>query len=92
MKTAKALGFKKGDCVIIGSTHTAFPSSCFVGVLVSDVHTSTPCCEVWGLAHEAGSVYAHEIVKVGPEVIKASQYYQNDPHPFMKVAKEALGV
>lgn len=52
MKTGKALGFKKGDFVHTG----AFP-----GIIISDVQTFAPCCEVWGLEHEMGSAYAEDM-------------------------------
>ncbi len=55
MQTAKALGFKKGDFV-----HTGL----FPGILIGDVHTTTPLCEVWGLEHECGSAYANELRKL----------------------------
>lgn len=52
MKTGKALGFKKGDFVHTG----AFP-----GIIISDVQTFAPCCEVWGFEHEMGSAYAEDM-------------------------------
>lgn len=81
MKTAKALGLKKGDCVLNGP---------FVGVIISDAHTATPCCEIWGVAHEGGSVYASDLVKTTKEVVKAHPYFLMDPRPFSKEAKKAL--
>lgn len=84
MKTAKALGFKKGDCVRV------VVDSGFVGVIISDAHTATPCCEVWGFEHEMGSVYAEHLVKITPAELKRDVYYLQDPHPFSKEAKKAL--
>ena len=80
--TAKSLGFKKGDCVVIDDA--------FVGVLMLDVHTCAPCCEVWGLAHESGSVYAESLKKITPEQLMDTNYYKADPKPFSKEAKKAL--
>lgn len=84
MKTAKALGFKKGDCVrvVVGTG--------FVGVIMSDAHTATPCCEIWGFAHEGGSVYAEHLVKITPAQLKEDVYYKQDPHPFSAEGKKAL--
>lgn len=82
--TAKALGLKKGDCIIT--------SSGFVGVIISDAHTSRPCCEIWGLAHEGGSVYAHELRKISADLVKTSQCFLNDPKPFSKEARKALDI
>ena len=48
MQTAKALGFKKGDFVHTGT---------FPGIVIGDVDTATPRCEVFGLEHEIGSAY-----------------------------------
>jgi len=84
MKTAKALGFKKGDCVRI------VVDSGFVGVLMSDVHTATPCAEVWGFEHEMGSVYAEHLKKIEPWELKQDVYYRQDPIARSKEAKAAL--
>ena len=83
MTTAKKLGFVKGDCIATGP---------FVGVIMSDVHTATPCCEIWGFEHEGGSCYAHDLKKITVEQLKDSPYYKQDPVPFSKEAKKALGV
>ena len=80
--TGKALGFKKGDCIATGP---------FVGVIMSDVHTTTPCCEIWGVAHEGGSCYARDLKKITVEQLKQSPFYKQDPHPFSKEGKKALG-
>lgn len=50
--SAASLGFKVGDFVFTG----AFP-----GIIISDVRTSTPCCEVFGFEQELGSCYAHDL-------------------------------
>jgi hypothetical protein len=69
MLTGKKLGFKKGDFVFTG----AFP-----GIIISNVNTSTPCCEVWGIEQEMGSAYASEMRKLSPvefaEMVKAHGY------------------
>jgi hypothetical protein len=52
MKTAKALGFGLGQLVSTG----LYPA-----VIISDVNTATPMCEVWGVEQESGSVYAHDL-------------------------------
>lgn len=56
MKTAKALGIVKGDFIV---TPSGFP-----GIIVADAHTSMPMVEVWGLAHEVGSIYAEQLKKI----------------------------
>ncbi len=84
MKTAKALGFKKGDFVFTGM---------FPAIIISDAHTATPCCEVWGIEHESGSVYAHELRRITKdEFINAciDQGHVVPLNPYSDVAKEAL--
>lgn len=54
MKTAKALGFKKGD----------FVSNGFPGIIIGNAHTATPLLEVWGVEHECGSAYAQDLQKL----------------------------
>ena len=56
--TGKARGFMKGDFVNTG----AFPA-----IIMSDVNTSAPCCEVWGTEHEMGSAYADDLIKLTAE-------------------------
>lgn len=51
-KTAKAMGFKKGDWVWYGGWYAK---------IIGQVHTATPLCFVFGWEEEAGSVYAHDI-------------------------------
>jgi len=46
------LGFKVGDLVWTG----AFP-----GIIISDVGTYAPCCEVFGFEQECGSAYAKDL-------------------------------
>lgn len=53
--TGKKLGLKVGDLVHTG----AFPA-----VIISDVNTTTPCCEVFGIEQECGSAYAHQMKKL----------------------------
>lgn len=52
MKTAKALGYAKGDFVMSGP---------FPAIIIADVNRSTPCLEVWGIYQESGSAYAHDL-------------------------------
>lgn len=52
MQTGIKRDFKVGDLVFTG----AFPA-----IIISDVRTSTPCCEVFGFEQECGSVYATDL-------------------------------
>lgn len=52
MQTGIKRDFKVGDLVWTG----AFPA-----IIISDVRTSTPCCEVFGFEQECGSVYATDL-------------------------------
>ena len=83
MITGKSRGFKKGDFVFTG----AFP-----GIIISDVHTFAPCCEVWGFEHEGGSAYATDLSKLTYDefisMTKAQGYDQLDP--FSDVSKQAI--
>lgn len=84
MATAKKLGFKKGDFIL---TECNFP-----GILISDVHTSTPVAEVWGLEHEGGSVYADKIQRINRDefmAITRNRGYLNLA-PFSDISREAL--
>jgi hypothetical protein len=84
MKTGKALGLKKGDFVFTG----AFP-----GIIIGEVHTRTPLCEVWGLEHESGSVYASELRKLRKEEFVAlARQFGFDGTAHSKEAKKALGI
>jgi hypothetical protein len=55
MQSGKKLGFAVGDLVHTG----AFPA-----IIISDVHTYAPCCEVFGFEQECGSAYAEEMRKL----------------------------
>lgn len=82
METGKALGFKKGDFV-----HTGF----FPGIIVSDVHTFAPCCEVWGVEHEIGSSYAKDLRKLSYlEWLYAAKQNGFNGTAYTKAAKDAL--
>lgn len=80
--TGKARGFKKGDFVDTG----AFP-----GIIISEVHTFAPCCEVWGIEHEMGSAYADDLRKLTKEeFVEAATRYGFDGTAYSTVAKAAL--
>ena len=80
--TGKALGFKKGDFVWTG----AFP-----GIIISDVQTFAPCCEVWGIEHEMGSAFAYDLRKLTYDEFKqAAQAYQFDGTAYSEVGKKAI--
>lgn len=64
LKTAKALGFRKGDWVML-------TDSGWYAKLLSDVHTKTPVCFVLGYTYEAGSVYSNTLAKLSPEMQQA---------------------
>ena len=82
MKTGKALGFKKGDFVHTG----AFP-----GIIISDVQTFAPCCEVWGFEHEMGSAYAEDLTPLTWEGFQqVAKRYGFDGTADSKVAQEAI--
>lgn len=57
MITGKKRGLAVGDFVHTG----AFP-----GVIISDVGTYAPCCEVFGFEQECGSAYAADMTKLTP--------------------------
>lgn len=59
MITGKKLGLKVGDLVTVGAGWPA--------VIMSDVNTGTPCCEVFGFEQECGSEYATALSKVSIE-------------------------
>lgn len=82
MKTGKALGFKKGDFVHTG----AFP-----GIIISDVQTFAPCCEVWGFEHEMGSAYAEDMTLLTWENFQElAKRYGFDGTAGSKTAREAI--
>lgn len=82
MKTGKALGFKKGDFVYTG----AFP-----GIIISDVQTFAPCCEVWGIEHEMGSAYATDLRRLSfAQFVEMATQYGFDGSAYSAVAKKAI--
>ena len=82
MKTAKELGFKKGDFVHTG----AFP-----GIVIGDAHTKTPTCEVWGFEHETGSAYAEDLTLLSwADFETLAKSYGFDGEAYSEVAKEAI--
>lgn len=82
MSTGKKLGFKKGDFVHTG----AFP-----GIIISDVQTFAPVCEVWGYEHESGSAYADDLVLLNwPTFESLAKRYGFDGSAYSAVAKEAI--
>jgi len=82
MITGKKRGFKKGDFVFTG----AFP-----GIIISDVQTQAPCCEVWGFDHEIGSAYAADLVKLSwPEFKKMAEKNGFDGSADSEAAKTAI--
>lgn len=82
MATAKKLGFKKGDWALLKGTGWS-------AKLISDVHTSTPVAMVFGWESEAGSVYAHDLVKIpyDEQVLLEEQHKQK-----IKVFKTPLTI
>jgi hypothetical protein len=78
--TGKSLGFKVGDFIWTG----AFP-----GIIISDVGTYAPCCEVWGWKHEMGSAYATDLRKISFEEFKA-QAQGFDGTAYSKASKKAI--
>lgn len=80
MQTGKSLGFKKGDFVFTGA---------FAGIIISDVHTYAPCCEVWGFAHEMGSAYATDLRHISYEGFKATAR-EYDGSAYSAVSKKAI--
>lgn len=83
MATAKSLGINKHDCITT--------SMGFVGIVIGGANTATPLCEVWGLYHELGSVYANELTKITKAELMDSDYFKKDPHPSSGEAKKVLG-
>ena len=85
MVTGKSLGFKKGDIVHTG----AFP-----GIIISDVHTFAPCCEVWGFEHECGSAYAKDLKKLSfqefTRLLKAYGHDTENIETYSEVSKKAI--
>lgn len=82
METAKRLGFRKGEFVHTG----AFP-----GIIIGDVHTRTPTCEVWGFEHEMGSAYAEDLQLLSFSEFKAlAERYGFDGTAYAEAAKDAI--
>lgn len=82
LNTARALGFRKGDFVHTG----AFP-----GIIVSDVNSRTPVCEVWGFEHESGSAYADDLTLLSWDTFKSlAERYGFNGTAFSEVAKSAI--
>jgi hypothetical protein len=82
MKSGKSLGFKKGDFVFTGS---------FPGIIISDVQTYAPCCEVWGYEHEMGSAYAEELIKLDyASFLAMALKYGFDGQAYSAVARAAI--
>ena len=82
MPTGKSLGFVKGDFVMT----PAFP-----GIIISDVRTFAPCCEVWGFEHEMGSAYAKYLVKISKqEFMAVALQHGFDGTSYSEVSKKAL--
>lgn len=80
MQSAKKLGFAKGMFVHTGA---------FAGIIISDAHTTTPCCEVWGWEHEMGSCYASDLSHLTFEEFKA-QAHNFDGTAYSEVSKKAI--
>lgn len=81
---AKDMGYKKGDFIWTGS---------FPGILISDLHTMMPMCEVWGFEQEMGSVYAKDLKRMSKEkfLLAARNHGHSLPlEPYAKEAKAAL--
>lgn len=82
LATGKSLGFKSGDFV-----HTGM----FPGIIISDVRTFAPCCEVWGIEHEMGSAYATDLRKLTfQEFRETAKRYGFDGTAYSKVSQAAI--
>jgi hypothetical protein len=84
MITGKSKGLVKGDFVFTG----AFP-----GIIISDVHTYAPCCEVFGFEQECGSAYAKDMRKLTKEDFLMLTEREGHHPPFRvysKVSYDAL--
>jgi hypothetical protein len=81
MATGKSFGLKVGDLVYTG----AFPA-----VIMSDVGTSTPCCEVFGFEQECGSAYAHDLKKISVEQFVDLTSRLGHTEPFKVYGKATL--
>ena len=81
-KTAKALGYQVGDLVYTG----AFP-----GILISDVNSATPTCEVFGFEQEMGSCYASDLRRLTKEEWLNSVFALGHKLPFRVWSQKSLG-
>lgn len=81
MTTAKKLGFGLGQLVHTG----AFPA-----VIVSDVNTATPVCEVWGFEQESGSVYASDLRRLTTDEFISAVKSQGHELPLRPWSERAL--
>jgi TolA-binding protein len=80
--TGKKLGFKVGDLVHTG----AFP-----GIIISDVGTTAPCCEIFGIEQEMGSVYAHDLKPLPPaEFVALAQQFGHGRDGFQVWSEKSL--
>ncbi len=81
MTTAKKMGFKKGDWVLLRDSN-------WYAKLLSDVHTAYPVAYVIGWAHEAGSVYASDLVRLSDLDMEAlEEMYEAEVKSFKKPLK-----
>ncbi len=84
MKTAKALGFVKGDCVrvVVGTG--------YVGIVISKPTKDLLCCEIWGYEHNLALIHVSECTKIRPSTLKREYFYKLDKKPQTLVAKRVL--
>ena len=82
MKTAKTIGFKKGDFVL---TACGFPA-----IIVGEVHTCCPCLEVWGFEHETGSAYSEELIRITKEEFMENALFKRNPAAYNSIAEKAI--
>lgn len=83
MKTAKSLGFKKGDFVM---------SPMFPAIITGHANTATPSIEAWGWEHECGSAYAVELRMISPSTFirKVMESDSRDGVVYSADAKKAM--
>jgi hypothetical protein len=81
MTTAKKLGFALGQLVHTG----AFPA-----VIVGEVNTATPMCEVWGFEQESGSVYASDLRRLTTEEFLEAVAHHGHQLPLKPWSERAL--
>lgn len=87
MKTGKKLGLKKGDFIITGDG--GFPA-----IVIGDVNTFAPTCEVWGFEQEIGSTYAETAKKISATAFffQCLRFGHANPAARSKEGKAALEV